>query len=647
MDGSRRTGPSIEVTLRRCPSRAPSTRASIWRADARAASRACPRLWRSSASARASWSRSELGNSPWTVFAQGVSLNTPLSIGAATIAISFAVLLLWIPLRQRAGPRHDRQRDRGRARAGGDRAARCRRTSPWVARWLLMFGGIALVALGSGLYLTAALGPGPRDGLMTGLHRRTGLSLRLVRAAIEITRPRRRVPARRHRRRRHGRLRPADRARRPARGRATLDARVASAGSPAETRLRPRAGAVPRLPRVKKVLILGSTGSIGEQALDVIGRSAELDASRPRAPAPTGSGLLEQARGADVATRRARRSARRRGGARLRLERRACSAGEEGIRELIAALRAPTSSSTRSSAPPGLGPTIVALSEGIELALANKESLVVGGELVTALAEASGARIVPVDSEHSALHQLIRSEPPGTVARLVLTASGGPFRGRTDLGGRHPRGGARPSDLGDGRQDHDRLGDADEQGARADRGPPPLRRPLRADRRRRPPAVADPLADPPRRRLDARPPGPPRHAGADLLRAPRPRAGRPAGRAASTSPRSARSPSRSPTSTTFPCLRLAREAGEAGGMAPCVLNAANEVAVGAFLDGRAAVRRHRRRRRGDAGGDRTLPRRPTSPTSSPATPTRRTRARARSPRSPRASTRPSRTGPAR
>jgi uncharacterized membrane protein YczE len=54
-------------------------------------------------------------------------------------------------------------------------------------RWALMVGGIALVAIGSGFYLTAALGPGPRDGLMSGLHRRTGLSLRLVRVAIEIS----------------------------------------------------------------------------------------------------------------------------------------------------------------------------------------------------------------------------------------------------------------------------------------------------------------------------------------------------------------------------------------------------------------------------------------------------------------------------
>ncbi len=79
----------------------------------------------------------------------------------------------------------------------------------------------------------------------------------------------------------------------------------------------------------------------------------------------------------------------------------------------------------------GLGPTVATLGEGIDLALANKESLVVGGELVMALAEATGAQILPVDSEHSALHQLLAGERPGTVDKLVLTASGGPFRGRT------------------------------------------------------------------------------------------------------------------------------------------------------------------------------------------------------------------------
>jgi 1-deoxy-D-xylulose-5-phosphate reductoisomerase len=79
----------------------------------------------------------------------------------------------------------------------------------------------------------------------------------------------------------------------------------------------------------------------------------------------------------------------------------------------------------------GLGPTVATLGEGIDLALANKESLVVGGELVVALAEATGAQIVPIDSEHTALHQLLAGLPPGAVERLTITASGGPFRGRS------------------------------------------------------------------------------------------------------------------------------------------------------------------------------------------------------------------------
>ena len=76
----------------------------------------------------------------------------------------------------------------------------------------------------------------------------------------------------------------------------------------------------------------------------------------------------------------------------------------------------------------GLGPTIVALTEGMDVALANKESLVVGGELVTALAEATGARLIPIDSEHTAIHHLLTGEPPGVVEKLIITASGGPFR---------------------------------------------------------------------------------------------------------------------------------------------------------------------------------------------------------------------------
>src|SRR5215216_6072520 len=185
---------------------------------------------------------------------------------------------------------------------------------------------------------------------------------------------------------------------------------------------------------MKKVVILGSTGSIGVQALEVAGGSDGLDVvglSAARSWEP----LVEQAREhgvpavalADPEAVPAARGAWK--GKVL--------GGEEGIRELIADSGADLVLNAMVGSA-GLGPTIVTLTEGIDLALANKESLVVGGELVTALAEATDSRIVPVDSEHSALHQLVRAEPPGTVERLVLTASGGPFRGRTDLSGVTP-----------------------------------------------------------------------------------------------------------------------------------------------------------------------------------------------------------------
>lgn len=129
---------------------------------------------------------SELGNSPWTVFAEGVSVQTPLSVGAATIATSFVVLLLWIPLRQRPG-----LGTVANAFVVGlaiDATLLVLPSEvPLGVRWLELSGGIALVAVGSAFYLGAALGPGPRDGLMTGLHRVTGRPVSLVRGGIELT----------------------------------------------------------------------------------------------------------------------------------------------------------------------------------------------------------------------------------------------------------------------------------------------------------------------------------------------------------------------------------------------------------------------------------------------------------------------------
>jgi uncharacterized membrane protein YczE len=128
---------------------------------------------------------SELGNSPWTVLAEGVAVQTPLAIGVATVGISFLVLLAWIPLGQRPG-----LGTIANAIVIGlaidASLAWLPEPSELLPRYGLVAGGIALVGLGSGLYLTCFLGPGPRDGLMTGISRRSGLSLRLVRTAIEI-----------------------------------------------------------------------------------------------------------------------------------------------------------------------------------------------------------------------------------------------------------------------------------------------------------------------------------------------------------------------------------------------------------------------------------------------------------------------------
>lgn len=126
----------------------------------------------------------QLGNSPWTVLAQGVAKHTPMGIGSATIAISIGVLALWIPLRQAPGLGTVLN-----AIVIGLAIAVMLPVLPddrsTAAAWGLLAGGISLVAIGSGFYLGARLGPGPRDGLMTGLSRRTGHSLRLVRTGIE------------------------------------------------------------------------------------------------------------------------------------------------------------------------------------------------------------------------------------------------------------------------------------------------------------------------------------------------------------------------------------------------------------------------------------------------------------------------------
>ena len=129
---------------------------------------------------------STTGNSPWSVLAEGISLNSSLSIGAATFFVSVGVLFLWIFLKQKPGL--------GTIFNIIVIAAMIDFTlnyfqppSSFFIKYLLAVLAVILVGLGSGIYLVANLGPGPRDGLMTGLTKTTNLPIALVRAFLEIT----------------------------------------------------------------------------------------------------------------------------------------------------------------------------------------------------------------------------------------------------------------------------------------------------------------------------------------------------------------------------------------------------------------------------------------------------------------------------
>jgi uncharacterized membrane protein YczE len=130
--------------------------------------------------------QSNLGNAPWTVFAQGLSLKTGLSLGWATFVTGCFVLLIWIPLRERPG-------FGTLANIVIISAAIEFGVSVFPLQETLIGGlasaliGIALVGLGSALYITCGLGPGPRDGAMTGIHQRTGVRVGRVRMGIEVT----------------------------------------------------------------------------------------------------------------------------------------------------------------------------------------------------------------------------------------------------------------------------------------------------------------------------------------------------------------------------------------------------------------------------------------------------------------------------
>ena len=334
---------------------------------------------------------------------------------------------------------------------------------------------------------------------------------------------------------------------------------------------------------MRSVAVLGATGSIGAQALDVIAHNPDLRVSGLSAHRDA-DGLIAAARAtgvrhvalvdaaaADIAARE--------------LDGVTVLRGEDGVDELIAASAADLVLNAIVGAA-GLRATLAAFAAGADVALANKESLVAGGELVLGAARAVGRRLLPVDSEHSALAQCLEGASPGAVTGLVITASGGPFRGRRldelasvtaadalahptwRMGEKITIDSATLMNKGlEVIEAHHLFGiayDAIEvvvhpqsvvhgmvrfrDGAvLAHAGVPDMRVPIswaltHPDRGATDVASLD-LSQP--LNLEFEPP--------DLA--------------------------------TFRCLVLAREAGMAGGTAPCVLNAANEVAVRAFLDG--------------------------------------------------------------
>jgi hypothetical protein len=135
--------------------------------------------------------RSELGNIPWDVLHQGVSDSTGISFGTVTILTGVVVLLLWIPIREKPGlgtvsnvlvigPVVDLSLWLVPDQVDADGPDR------WVPRVLLFVAGVVLNAVATAMYIGSRLGAGPRDGLMTGLHRRTGVSIRLVRTTLEV-----------------------------------------------------------------------------------------------------------------------------------------------------------------------------------------------------------------------------------------------------------------------------------------------------------------------------------------------------------------------------------------------------------------------------------------------------------------------------
>lgn len=335
-----------------------------------------------------------------------------------------------------------------------------------------------------------------------------------------------------------------------------------------------------------RVAVLGSTGSIGRQALDVAARFPDRLEVVSLAARANAALVAEQARAFGV-RRVCLVDAPAAAEARYRLPGVKVLEGADALEELASAEDADVVLNALVGAA-GLRSSVAALGARKRLALANKESLVTGGELVMSLA--SGAELLPVDSEHSAIFQCLVGESPDEVARLWLTASGGPFRGWTrrqlqeatrEQALAHPRWTMGPKITVDSATlmnkgleaieahhlfgtDYERIRvvvhpqstihsmvEFADGSVKAHLGVTDMRVPIQY-------ALSHPERwDPPVAPLDLA------HAGPFSFE--------------------------EPDADTFRCLTLALEAGRTGGTMPAAMNAANEIAVAAFLEGRCRL----------------------------------------------------------
>jgi 1-deoxy-D-xylulose-5-phosphate reductoisomerase len=336
---------------------------------------------------------------------------------------------------------------------------------------------------------------------------------------------------------------------------------------------------------MKTIAILGSTGSIGLQALEVL--RAKKDEFRVRALACNSSidVLEKQIREHDVPLVAVMDDEKARL-LRARMPDIAVLQGMEGVIE-ISALPGLDMVLNALVGSAGIRPTIAALKRGTDVALANKETLVAAGEIVMDLAARAGAKIFPVDSEHSAIFQCLNGEDHANVSRLILTCSGGPFRNRParELAAMTPADALRHPRWNMGKKisidsatlmnkgleviearalfgiDYDRihvvihpqsvihsLVEFVDGSVMAQLGNPDMKLPIQY-------ALTYPLRkDAASQPLDL--------VSVGALNFERPDTG------------------------AFPCLELAYEAGKAGGTMPCLMNAVNEVCVEAFLQGK-------------------------------------------------------------